>query len=404
MAGLTAARVKAEARVGFHRDSVTPGLYLKVTTGGTKSFVYRFQLAGRPRWMGLGSVEDITLAEARERARDARGARLAGVDPIDARRASVAAGRASVGRTFHAVAEEYIESHRAGWRNPKHAAQWPATLKAYAYPAFGGVSVAAVDTGMVTQVLKPLWSTKTETATRLRGRIEAVIDYALAHGWRTAPNPARWRGHLDAILPTPGKVRRVRHHAALPYRELPQFITALGEQPGVGARALAFAILTAGRTGEVLGARWREFNMAERLWTIPGERMKAGRAHRVPLSDAALALLGMPGKPDAFVFPGRKPGAPLSNMTLLVTLRRMGRPDLTTHGFRSTFSDWCAERTAFPSEVRKMALAHAVADKVEAAYRRGDLFRKRHQLMEAWAKFCATRPRSAEDSLVLTRR
>jgi integrase len=237
-------------------------------------------------------------------------------------------------------------------------------------------------------VLDPILKTKPETATRVRGRIEAVLDYATVRGFREGPNPAQWKGNLAHTFPARAKVRKVEHHAALPYLEIGDFMVELREQSGIAARALEFAILTAARTGEVLGARWSEINVAERVWIVPAERMKGGREHRVPLSDAALALLGPAGKPDQFVFSGARRGSPLSNMALLMTLRRMGRGDLTAHGFRSTFRDWAAERTNFPSEVAEIALAHAVGDKVEAAYRRGDMFEKRRHMMDEWARYC----------------
>ena len=238
------------------------------------------------------------------------------------------------------------------------------------------------------KAIEPIWSTKTETASRVRGRIEAVLDWATVRGYRAGDNPARWKGHLDNLLPARSKVRRVEHHAALPYPEIAGFMTELRTQGGMAARALEFLILTAARTGEVLGAKWSEIDLEAGLWTVPADRMKAGKEHRVPLSGAALALLSTPGQPDEFVFPGAKGGA-LSNMSLLMTMRRMGHGDLTAHGFRSTFRDWAAERTNFPAEVAEMALAHVVGDKVEAAYRRGNLFQKRRQLADAWGRFCA---------------
>jgi len=293
--------------------------------------------------------------------------------------------------TFRKCAAEYIERNEAGWSN-KHRTQWTYTLRDHVYPIIGDLPVAAIDTGLVVRVLDPLWNTKNETANRVRGRIEAVLDYATVRKYREGPNPAQWKGNLAHIFPARGKVQKVEHHAALPYREIGEFMAKLRQQGGVAARALEFAILTAARTGEVLGARWSEINLAERVWVVPAERMKAGKEHRVPLSDRAIALLNEIGGghsvPGAFVFLGARPRSPLSNMSLLMTLRRMGRGDLTAHGFRSTFRDWAAERTAFPSEVAEMALAHAVGDKVEAAYRRGDMFEKRRQLAEAWARYC----------------
>ena len=294
--------------------------------------------------------------------------------------------------TFAACAERYIASHKVGWRNPKHAAQWPATLGTYVYPVFGSLPVQAVDVGLVMKAIEPIWVQKPETAGRVRGRIERVLDWATARGYRQGENPARWRGHLENLLPKKSKVRRVEHHAALPYVEIGAFMAELRQQEGVPARALEFAILTAARTGEVIGAKWDEIDLDERLWTVPAERMKAGKEHRVPLSDVALAIVEERRKiqQDDHIFPGGKAGRPISNMAMLMLLRRMGRGDLTAHGFRSSFRDWAAERTTFPAEVAEMALAHTVSDKVEAAYRRGDLFQKRRYLMEAWAKFCAT--------------
>jgi integrase len=382
----TAQTVKAP---GMYADG--KGLYLRIGPTGAKSWIYRYRSEGQRHDLGLGPYPDISLADARDRAAEQRKLRLNGHDPLLTRRtgrdhAKLAAAKRM---TFKACAEAYIAAHRAGWKNPIHAKQWPSTLEKYVYPVFGDLPVQLVDTALVTKAIEPIWTTKPETAGRVRGRIESVLDWATARGHRTGENPARWRGHLENLLPKRSKVRRVEHHAALPYADLGAFVAELRRQEGVGARALEFTILTAARTGEVIGARWSEFNLAERIWIVAAERMKAGREHRVPLSDAARALLGEPGAPDTFVFPGGKPGRPLSNMAMLKALARMGRGDLTTHGFRSTFRDWAAERTSFPAEVAEMALAHVVSDKVEAAYRRGDLFQKRRQLAEAWAKFCA---------------
>jgi len=376
------------------------GLYLRVSATRAKSWVFRFQLDGKRRDMGLGPYPDISLAEARARAAAHRNQRRDGIDPLDAKAAQRQAQRVSVakGRTFRECAAEFIEKNRAGWRNAKHAAQWGSTLEAYVYPVIGDLPVGAIDAGLVVQVLDPIWNTRPETASRVRGRIEAVLDAATVRSFRQGPNPAQWKGNLAHILPARRKVRKVEHHAALPFDDMPEFLAALRGREGMSSRALEFAILTAARTGEVLDARWGEFNLAERLWIVPAIRMKGGREHRVPLSDAALAVidevrplaLTRDGEPDPAVpvFPSLRRALPLSNMVLLMLLRRMGRGDLTVHGFRSTFSDWAAERTAYPREVVEMALAHAIGDKVEAAYRRGDLFEKRRQLMDAWARFC----------------
>ena len=372
------------------------GLYLRVGDGGAKSWVLRYMLDGRAHEMGLGSYYDLSLAEARERARAFRKMVKDGVDPIDKRRVERAARRAERAKvmTFRQCAEIYVAAHQAGWRNQKHAAQWPSTLSAYVYPHFGALPVQAIDTALVTKALEPIWLKKPETAGRVRGRIESILDWATARGYRKGENPARWRGHLENLLPKKSKIRRVEHHAALPYGELAAFMAELRQQPGGGAAALEFAILTAARTGEVLGARWDEINPAERLWTVPAERMKAARQHRVPLSDSSLAILGRMRqvRQSDYIFPGLKAKRPLSDMAMTMTLRRMGRSGLTTHGFRSTFRDWAAERTNFPREVAEMSLAHIVANKVEAAYRRGDLFEKRRQLMGAWARYCAAPP------------
>jgi len=376
------------------------GLYLRVSASGAKSWVFRFQLDGRRRDMGLGPFPDISLSDARARATERRKLRHDGIDPLDAKAAQRQAQRVSVakGRTFREAAEEFIGRNEAGWRNAKHRQQWRNTLATYVYPALGELPVAAIDTGLVVQVLDPIWAEKPETASRVRGRIEAVLDAATVRGFRQGPNPAGWKGNLAHVLPARAKVRKVAHHAALPLDDMVGFLATLRDREGMAARALEFAIFTAARTGEVLGARWGEIDLAAKLWTIPAERMKAGREHRVPLSDVALSVLEKvqplaltsDGKPDpaAPAFPGPRRVLPMSNMTMLMLLRRMKRDDLTAHGFRSTFSDWAAERTAYPREVVEMALAHAVENKVEAAYRRGDLFDKRRKLMDAWAGFC----------------
>jgi integrase len=395
---LTALAVSQARRRGYYGDG--GGLFLQVGAGGSKSWVFRFRDNGRLREMGLGPLHTVGLSEARRRAQECRRARLDGKDPIEARKAERLQSRLAAARamTFRDAAERYIAAHRAGWRNPKHAAQWPATLAAYVYPVFGELPVQAVDVGLVMRAVEPIWTAKPETASRVRGRIEAILDWAAARGYRSGDNPARWRGHLENLLPRKTRVRRVEHHAALPYGDIAAFMAELRRQEGVAARALEFAILTAARTGEVIGATWAEFDLPGRLWTVPAARMKAGREHRVPLSDAALAILAaLPkGGPGARVFP-------LSQMALLMLLRRMGRGELTVHGFRSTFRDWAAERTAFPAEVAEMALAHTVGDKVEAAYRRGDLFEKRRQLAAAWATFCAAPPSAAAGFVPLRR-
>jgi integrase len=402
---LTALAVTQAKRRGYYGDG--GGLYLQVSANGAKSWVFRFREAGRVREMGLGPTYTIGLAEAREKARDCRKQRLEAVDPIEARKATRMQAKFDAAKmlTFKACAEGYIASHKAAWRSAKHASQWPSTLASYVYPTFGEVPVQSVDVSLVMKVLEQevrrgpddervaLWTGKPETASRVRGRIETILDWATARGYRQGENPARWRGYLENLLPGKSKMRRVEHHAALPYGEIGAFMAVLRQQEGVAARALEFAILTAARTGEVIGARWDEIDFAERLWTVPAQRMmKAGKEHRVPLSDAVLAVLKEMQKVRSgnFVFPGAKVGRPISNMAMLMLLRRMGHLNLTTHGFRSSLRDWAAERTGFPAEVAEMALAHTVGDKVEAAYRRGDLFRKRRQLMDAWARHCVS--------------
>ena len=384
---LTQLAVRA-AKPGMHGDG--GGLWLQVTAGKDglrKSWLFRFQVAGRERQMGLGPLSVVTLAEARERAAEARKLRSDGIDPIEQRNAqrvseSVASAKAM---TFKQCSESYIASHSRGWSSAKHAEQWVTTLATYAYPVFGDLPIAAIDTGLVMRAIEPIWSTKPETAGRVRGRIESVLDWAKVRGYRDGENPARWKGHLDQLLPQRGKVRKVKHHAAMPYAELPAFMVAVRARPATAARALEFAILTAARTGEVLGARWQEIDLEARIWTVPAERMKAGREHRVPLSDAALAILHAIYRTGDLVFP-------LSHMALFRFLRQMERGEITAHGFRSTFRDWASEETSHSRDVVEMALAHAIADKTEAAYRRGDLFDKRRRLMTEWEAYCGAPP------------
>lgn len=390
MAGkLTAVKVKALAKPGRYGDG--GGLYLQVRENG-KSWLFRYKLNGKARAMGLGDAEEVSLADAREAAGRCRVLVRQGVDPLDQRqeqRQKVATPRAT---TFADVCEMHLRAHSAAWRNAKHRQQWVNTLATYARPILGDMPVASVDTEGVMRVLEPIWAEKTETASRLRGRIESVLDYAAARGWRSGENPARWRGHLSKLLPARAKVQKVEHHAALPWREIGAFVSALRDRAEIAARALEFTIMTAGRTGEVLGARWEEIDPAKAVWTVPADRMKAGREHRVPLSAGALSALAAvraDGCGDkGWVFPGGKPGRPLSSMALVMLLRRMGRRDITAHGFRSTFRDWCAESTSYPREVAEIALAHVNKDRVEAAYQRGDMFEKRRQLMDDWSQFC----------------
>ena len=398
------ARIKTP---GLYYDSDC--LYLQVTGGGkrrlSKSWVYRFQIHGRRRYMGLGPLALVSLAEARIKALEYRRQVFDGIDPIEARRAKKmqAALDAAKGVTFKHCAERYIASHKSAWSNAKHAAQWEATLNTYVYPVIGKLAIQNVDTGLVLRILEPIWSTKAETAGRIRGRIEVILDWARVQGFRIGENPARWRGHIDKLLPSHSKVKKVKHHAALPYADLPAFIVELRKEEGVAARALEFAILTVARTGEVIGAPPHEIK--DGIWIVPAERMKANKEHRVPLSAPAKTLVDkmITDYAGAYVFPGGKAGKPLSNMAMLELLRRMGRSDLTTHGFRSTFKDWAAETTDHAPEVTEMALAHTIESEVEAAYRRGDLFKKRIALMNDWAKFC-TESGASEKAAVAKKR
>jgi integrase len=388
---LTALKVARAKRPGMYPDG--GGLYLQVAAHGA-SWVYRYMLHGRARTMGLGPLALYGLAEARAKAQDARRLRHEGIDPIEARHAQAVQQRLAAARemTFRQCAARLIEAMRPSWRSSVHAAQWETTLATYADPVIGTLPVAAIDTALVLRVLEPIWTAKPETASRLRGRIEAVLDWATARGYRAGENPARWRGHLDKLLPARAKVARVEHHPALPYAELPSFLLALREQEGFAARALEFAILTAARSGEVRGCRRSEIDLVDKVWTIPARRMKGGREHRVPLASRALAILREmhAHADDGFVFPGSRPGKPFSKMAIPNVLRRMGRDDTTVHGFRSSFRDWAAETTAYPNHVVEQALAHAIGNAVEKAYRRGDLFEKRRRLMQQWATFCTT--------------
>jgi integrase len=359
------------------------GLYLKVQPGGARSWVLRYQIAGKVHDLGLGPYPEIGLAEARRRALEVRRVKANGRDPLAARRAEREAKRIEEARsiTFRDCAARYIDAHAAGWRNAKHAAQWGSTLATYAYPDLGSLPVAAIDAGLVVRVLQPIWTTKPETAGRVRGRIEAILDYAKAIGYRTGENPAAWKGNLAHALPARRKVRKVEHHASLAYAELPAFMAELRARPGRAARCLEFVILTACRTGEAIGATWQEIDEEARLWCIPGARMKAGRDHKVPLAGAAMALLADLPRDRAKLFGG-------SNMAMAMLLRRMERGDLTVHGFRSTFATWCKD-IGVPAELREMALAHAEGDKVAAAYTSGaEVLDRRRELAERWARFC----------------
>lgn len=376
---------------GYHADG--DGLYLQVTASGAKSWIYRFALAGRRREMGLGRYPDVSLAAAREAATEARKARAAGRDPIAARDAERARKRLEEvrGVLFRDAAQRFLDDHEPTWRNPKHRQQWRNTLTTYVYPAIGDVSVGAVGTPEVTKILDAIWRAKPETAGRVRGRIERILDWSKARGYRTGENPARWRGHLDAIYPHRAKVRKVRHHPAVPVDDMPKVYAKLAKAPGVASLAARFTILTAVRGGETTGARPGEVDRSSLVWTIPAERMKADRAHRVPLSRQALAILNevaaMRADGDKHLFPGQRTGRPLSLSGLVKALRAAGAGAATMHGCRSTFKDWASERTSFAGEVSEMALAHSIDSKVERAYRRGDMMKKRAALMQTWADY-----------------
>jgi integrase len=390
---LTTKRIAKLTKAGRYGDG--HGLCLQVTPSGVKSWLLRFERNGRERWMGLGPLHTIDLQEARERARKARQQLIDGIDPLTAREAERAERALEAARTitFEKAAQAYFDTHERKWRNRKHAAQFLSTLKTYAFPKIGALPVAAIDTGLVLKVIEPIWGDVTETASRVRSRIESVLDWATVRGYRTGDNPARWRGHLSEVLPARGQIQKTNHHAALPFADLPEFLAVLRQRDGVAARALEFTILTAARTGEAIGATWDEIDLKAKVWTVPAGRIKGGREHRVALSDRALEILhALPReRNNSFVFIGPRKGG-LSNMAMASVLGRMGRADITVHGFRSTFRDWAAERTNYPNHVVEMALAHVIGDKVEAAYRRGHLFAKRVRLMSEWSRYCGRKP------------
>ncbi len=396
---LTALGVSRKHKPGYYTDGA--GLYLQVSRGGSKSWIFRYMLHGRAREMGLGSLNTVSLEQARGKARNCRQLLEKKIDPITARKEEHNASR-----TFDECASVYIDSHSEGWKNVKHAKQWESTLTTYASPVFGQLPVATIDTELVMKVVEPIWKNKTETATRVRGRIESVLDWATVRGYREGDNPARWRGHLDKLLPKPSKVSEVRHHPALPYTDIADFIRALRARDGVAPKAVEFLILTGTRVSEVVNAKWDEIDLPSRTWTIPADRMKSGRMHRVPLSDPAVQVIEAmrAQRQNEYVFPGWRVGRPLTGAACLKLLRDMGYADLTIHGFRSTFRDWAAEQTNYPREVAEAALAHVIEDKVEGAYRRGDLFERRTRMMAAWAKFCARPSKGAKVSAIRANR
>ena len=406
----TTMKVNAMRQPGFHRDhgdGAARGLYLQVSAspaGVTRSWTFRYTspLTGKRRWAGLGPADAIGLAKARELARAAREQVSLGNDPIEERHATKAARREAHLRevastmTFAECSASYLREHLSTYRNEKHKAQWASSL-ARANRAFGDLNVAAIDVDAIVKFLGPVWEATPESASRIRGRVEKVLDWATARKFRSGENPARWQGHLEHLLKAKPKAK---HHAALPFADLPAFMAELRERGSISARALELCILTASRTGEVIGARWEEIEGD--VWTVPASRMKAKRAHRVPLSSRALAILGtLPRDSSGFVFPGAVEGKPISNMAMLELLKGLNGHGLTVHGFRSTFSDWARENTAYPRDVVEMALAHTIKDKTEAAYRRGDALPKRARLMRAWADYCESTPVESESENVV---
>lgn len=387
---LNETQVKNLKLLGLH--CVSERLYLSIKESGSKNWIYKYRLNGKSREMGLGVYPLKTLAKAREEVLEYNKLLSSVIDPIDYRNKARQAVKleSAKSKTFKDCAEAYIKSHKDAWKNKKHLYQWNATIQTYAYPVIENMPIQDVDVASVMKILEPIWKTKSETASRLRGRIESIIDWATAHEFRKGENPARWRGHLKNLLPSTSKIAKVVHLAALDYEKMSSFMAELGARTEIAARALEFVILTATRTSETRNAKWSEFDFSKRVWTIPAERMKMGKEHKVYLNDKLLSILEQMKEIKAgdYVFFGRNSSNPLSDMAMLMLLKRMKYEDITVHGFRSSFRDWAAEKTNFSREVAEASLAHAIGDKVEAAYRRGDLFEKRQQLMEAWAEYC----------------
>jgi integrase len=388
---LSALAVGRARQPGLYPDG--HGLYLQVSPSGSTSWIFRYQHARRRRYMGLGGLAAVSLSDARRKALAARKMLAEGLDPLEEGRALAVARAAEAAKaiTFREAADRYITTHQSSWRNAKHIAQWSSTLEAYAMPVVGNVSVAAIDVDLVLKVLEPIWETKNETARRVRGRLEVILDWATAGRLRRGENPARWKGLLEHRLSKQPRAARIKHHPALDYRRMAAFMAQLRKEEGVAARCLEFTILTGARTGESTGAKWNELDLNASLWTVPGDRIKAARTHRVPLAGRALVIAREQARirRGDYVFGGRKSDAPLSNMAMATVVRRMGLGEITVHGFRSALRDWAAEKTDYPREVAEMALAHAVGDKVEAAYRRGDLLQKRVNFMRDWDAYCA---------------
>lgn len=394
---LTIKRIQNEKRKGRYADG--NGLYLQVARSGAKSWIFRYKRNKKTYEMGLGGIDLYPLVEARRKAMDLKKLIADGLDPITESKKRKQAQFLNDARqiTFASCAQQYIDSHKVAWKNEKHLTQWTNTLEQYIYPFIGELSIADIDTDLIIKCFQPIWTTKTETASRTRGRVERIFDWALARGFRTTPNPARWKGHLDKLLPSPMKIKRVEHFKAMSLDEMGAFCKRLRSEQGISSRALEFTILTAARTNEVLGAKWEELDIDQKIWTIPADRMKANNLHQVPLSPRAIEILLMlrAHRKSVYVFSGRRPNKPLSNMAMLKVLRKM-KIKTTTHGFRSTFRDWAAEKTNFPREVAEAALAHTLGNKVELAYLRTTLFDRRAKMMNQWDKFCATETRRAE--------
>lgn len=386
---LSALQISRLTQPGHHAVGGVTGLYLYVTPTGARSWVLRTMIGTKRGHMGLGAFPSVTLAMAREKARKAREDVQLGIDPIAERKLAVSKLRGDQinSITFEEAAKAYIDAHGETWKNKKHRAQWNSTLATYAFPVIGMLQTANITQAHVLAVLEPIWKTKNETAARLRGRVEIVLDWATVRGYRDGDNPARWKGRLDKLLPAPAKVQKTVHQKALPIHQVPEFVKSLKTREGTAARALEFLILTAARSGEVRGATWREFDLESGVWTIPGERMKVGREHRVPLSTQALEVLRQLPRfvESEYVFLSSR-GTCLAEVTLLSTMRRI-EADAVPHGFRSTFRDWVGERTDFPRELAEQALAHSLQSKVEAAYRRGDALEKRRVMMQQWSDF-----------------
>lgn len=386
---LSALKVKSITESGWYSDG--RGLYLQVSKTGTKSWVYRYQIDGRERRCGLGSFLDVSLEQARRSAEACRQLRLENIDPIEHKRQLASQRRSdeAFAVTFKECAIAYINSHKAGWKNPKHEMYWRNTLETYSFPTIGNMSVNEIQTQQVLKVLEPIWMSKTETATRVRQRIENILDWAKVRGYRGGENPALWRGHLDKLLPKRVKIQKVRHFPAMPYLELPEYFQKLRNTETLAAKALAFIILNASRVGEVKAAKYSEVSLQDAVWTIPEERMKAHREHRVPLCAESIQIVKelQNYRVDDYLFPSIKKGKNISDAAILKLLKQ-DYPNLTVHGFRSTFRDWCAEMTNYPRELAESALAHVLKDQTEAAYQRGDLLLKRRKLMESWASYC----------------